>query len=274
MEAGSAPGSCCKPRGRAAGRPPAAGARAEPVSAAQSAAGPAARNRPPAATRKKQHRAGPEFPANGKRCSCLTAAGRPPQAGARAEPVSAAQSAAGPAARNRQAQKENAAWAFPAGGKDSTKENRQGCLLRSIRAVAASLWNSMRSPGASKKTPPPICQPSPTQGEGCVKGGPSAGPPFAFNQGRGCLFMEGYAFPRRQQKRRLSASFLLARQKGFEPPAFPLGGGRSIRLSYWRVSDDVGGKGSHVLLILPAAAAFVNAKKFLRGTSHPAPKVL
>ena len=68
--------------------------------------------------------------------------------------------------------------------------------------------------------------------------------------------------------------YYLARQKGFEPPAFPLGGGRSIRLSYWRVSDDVGGKSSHAPLILPAAAAFVNAKKFLRGTSHPAPKVL
>ena len=324
MEAGCAPGSCCKPRGRAAGRPPQAGARAEPVSAAQSAAGPAARNRPPAATRKKQHRAGPEFPANGKRCSCLTAAGRPPQAGARALPVSAARSAAGPAARNRQAQKENAAWAFSAGGKDSVKENRQGCLSRSIRAGAAPLWKGKRSPGASKKdapahmptfpyarggmcegwticgsslrvisgqwlplygivcvppapakkTPPPICQPSPTQGEGCVKGGPSAGPPFALYQGSGSLFMEKYAFPRRQQKRRHSASFLLARQKGFEPPAFPLGGGRSIRLSYWRVSDDIGGKSSHVPLILPAAAAFVNAKKFLWGTSHPAPKVL
>ncbi len=29
----------------------------------------------------------------------------------------------------------------------------------------------------------------------------------------------------------------LARQKGFEPPAFPLGGGRSILLSYWRINQ-------------------------------------
>ena len=40
-------------------------------------------------------------------------------------------------------------------------------------------------PGTGKKERPrpKTHKPAPTQGEGCVKGGPSAGPPFAFNQG-------------------------------------------------------------------------------------------
>lgn len=37
-------------------------------------------------------------------------------------------------------------------------------------------------------------------------------------------------------KSRLSALWL-ARQKGFEPPTFRLGGGCSIQLSYWRIDD-------------------------------------
>ena len=34
-------------------------------------------------------------------------------------------------------------------------------------------------------------------------------------------------------------SFLLARQKGFEPPTFRLGGGCSIQLSYWRLYHSI-----------------------------------
>lgn len=39
----------------------------------------------------------------------------------------------------------------PTGGKDSVKENRQGCLSRSIRAGAAPLHKVCAPPGTSKK---------------------------------------------------------------------------------------------------------------------------
>ena len=48
-----------------------------------------------------------------------------------------------------------------------------------LRFASAAPPPGLRPAPALRTTPPP------TQGEGCVKGGPSAGPPFAFNQGRG-----------------------------------------------------------------------------------------
>ena len=48
--------------------------------------------------------------------------------------------------------------------------------------------------------PRPPHKPAPTQGEGCVKGGPSAGPPFAFYQGRGFPFAGGMRSPRHQKR--------------------------------------------------------------------------
>ena len=51
--------------------------------------------------------------------------------------------------------------------------------------------------------PAPTHNPSaPTQGEGCVKGGPSAGPPFAFNRGRGFQICAGYVLPLGTKKER------------------------------------------------------------------------
>ena len=76
------------------------------------------------------------------------------------------------------------------------KENRQGCLSRSIRADALKSAKGMCSPGTKKERPrPKTHKPAPTQGEGCVKGGPSEGPPFAFNQGTDRPFAKRYALP-------------------------------------------------------------------------------
>ena len=197
----------------------------EPVSAAQSAAGPAARNRPPAATRKKQHRAGPEFPANGKRCSCLTAAGRPPQAGARAEPVSAVQSAAGPAARNRQtrqAQKENATWTFPTGGKDSAKENRQGCLSRSIRAGAGPLLKSNRSPCASKKDAPAHMPTFPYARGGMCEGRTICGSSLRVISGQWLPLYGIVCVPPAPAKKTPFGVFFAGAPKGIRTPGLPL----------------------------------------------------
>ena len=46
------------------------------------------------------------------------------------------------------------AQARPTGGKDSVKENRQGCLSRLIRAGAFKSVQGMRSPWHQKRTPP------------------------------------------------------------------------------------------------------------------------
>ena len=57
------------------------------------------------------------------------------------------------------------------------------------RFASAAPPPGLRPAPALRTTPPP------TQGEGCVKGGPSAGSPFAFNQGRGCPLCTRYALP-------------------------------------------------------------------------------
>ena len=44
-----------------------------------------------------------------------------------------------------------------------------------------------------------------------------------------------FPISKRGGRNHLISATSLARQKGFEPPAFPLGGGRSIQLSYWRI---------------------------------------
>ena len=47
-----------------------------------------------------------------------------------------------------------------------------GSSLRVLSGQALPLYGIVCVPPTpAKKTPPPICQPSPTQGEGCVKGG-------------------------------------------------------------------------------------------------------
>ena len=76
------------------------------------------------------------------------------------------------------------------------------------RFASAAPPPGLRPAPALRTTPPP------TQGEGCVKGGPSAGPPFAFNQGTDQDFAGGMRSPRHQQKRRLSASFFAGAADG------------------------------------------------------------
>ena len=71
-----------------------------------------------------------------------------------------------------------------------------GSSLRVISGQWLPLYGIVCVPPApAKQTPPPICRPSPTQGEGCVKGGPSAGPPFAFDQGSDFQVCAGVALP-------------------------------------------------------------------------------
>ena len=150
------------------------------------------------------------------------AAGRPPQAGARAEPVSAVQSAAGPAARNRQAQKENAAWAFPAGGKDSVKENRQGCLPRSIRAGAAPLRNSMRSPGASKKDAPAHIPTFPYARRGMCEGRTICGSSLRVQSGQRLPLYGIVCVPPAPAKKTPFGVFFAGAPKGIRTPGLPL----------------------------------------------------
>ena len=79
----------------------------------------------------------------------IRAAGRPPYRRASEPPVRFGGFAAGPAARPRPN-----APTCPTGGKDSVKENRQGCLSHSIRAGALKSVKRYALPSApAKKTP-------------------------------------------------------------------------------------------------------------------------
>ena len=76
----------------------------------------------------------------------------------------------------------------------------------------------MRSPGTKKERPrPKTHKPAPTQGEGCVKGGPSAGPPFAFNQGTDQVFAGGMRSPPHQKRTPPWGRSFLVRKMGLEP---------------------------------------------------------
>ena len=44
---------------------------------------------------------------------------------------------------------------------------------------------------------------------------------------------------KRNQPEIFGFRLVLARQKGFEPPTFRLGGGCSIQLSYWRMDTSI-----------------------------------
>ena len=91
------------------------------------------------------------------------------------------------------------------------KENRQGCLSRSIRADA------LKSAKRYVLPRPKTHKPAPTQGEGCVKGGPSAGPPFAFNQSTDQVFAGGMRSPRHQKRTPPWGRSFLVRKMGLEP---------------------------------------------------------
>ena len=97
-------------------------------------------------------------------------------------------------------------------------------------------------PRPTKKTPtqqlsrtkPPKYKSHPLcKGEGCVKGGPSAGPPFAFNQGRDFQVSAGYALSApRPTKKTPEGVFLLVGMTGFEPATSASRTQRSTKLSH------------------------------------------
>ena len=70
---------------------------------------------------------------------------------------------------------------------------------------------------AKKNASAPTHKPAPTQGEGCVKGGPSAGPPFAFNQGTDQDFAGGMRSPRHQKRTPPWGRSFLVPLTGIEP---------------------------------------------------------
>ena len=82
-----------------------------------------------------------------------------------------------------------------------------------LRFASAAPPPGLRPAPALRTTPPA------TQGEGCVKGGPSAGPPFAFHQSRGFQICKKVCAPPAPKKN----------APGLNAPTRPTGGKDSVK---------------------------------------------